>query len=1368
MKEVTIISKSIPSTPRSKNYPKGSTVINNGNVSIVPNGTNNVDIVKKLDSTIFTDSNVLSSLRTLLEITSRIITESSNEAFSDEKVPSAKRLSKEISAAMESLKKIYLSKTDVDTASEVITFIKGLKIGGKSLSDIILSTDATDDNDIKDSSILSALKAVGMFLRKDKEDTTEFLVNLLGGIVTNDLKSKDFTSGQSGSGLALYDKDGKSYLEVDELLVRLKAVFAELEIRKLSYVGGNIILSSAGSKITRVEETSDAYRCYFIADDGTTATTNGFVVGDQARCQTFNIKAGKYTGVANKYYWRLVMAVSDDYIELSKTDCDGTDIPAAGDSIVQMGSRTNIDRQNLIEIVVTGDDAPAFIEYAGVNTYSLEGKRKTILSPKGDEFIAKSFKILVNDGAVRIPAERGEWIKDTPYSYYDRVSHSGSLWLCIIAEGKTTADEPVEGSTSWQKQVSKGSDGTDGKDGAQGAKGDTGAQGIQGLQGLQGEKGDQGIPGTKGDTGAQGSKGDAGQTSYFHVKYSDYADGTGMNGNGGAYIGTYVDFTLTDSTDKTKYTWVLVKGAQGTKGDQGIAGANGANGQTSYLHIAYAYSADGKTNFNQDSGAYIGQYVDFTQTDSSDYTKYNWTLIKGAKGDTGETGSTGAKGDKGDTGATGATGAKGDKGDKGTNGNDGYSCSLTSYSTMLNSDLNGVIGSLVAAMTTVKLYQGSTAVTPAISIDSTSNCSASISGLNVSIVSVPNNTKSGYVDIKVVYGSFVKIERYTFTVVDYTVVKNYTQTIVGDQMSSYATKSIVDALGNTVSDQSTTIKQNSDNIALKASKKDVSDLGDRMTSAEAKITPDAINLTVKSQVEDIALNAAKRTSITIDASSLDVNTYYPILIGMNSTIPYTITVERTLDKSMGVPSYSTHESGFSVFCKWTSNGSGWGTIDIKRVIHLFQYRYTANNIPPIGSIGQMTNHSLEFIYVRGGSKYNVLVEGASDVNIQLTTSAYTTDYPTYTQTINLLTSVEAPTPDIDQRPTFDEIKSQFTIDTDGISMLGKKITLTGMVSFKSLSDYNDVDGRISAAQNTANNANNSLGTLTKSLGNLAYKSQVEQAMKDEGLISGGFLKMTLIDVKNVVAQGISAQTIDAGNATLKNLTVDNVKMTNADVTGKITAQTGTIGALRIDGNKLTNEGSDSDAAICLWNISNGTSVRIGENVLSSTTGMMSTAVFQNNRKDNPNIPVLACGCEASGSRDSNIGLYINATGATQYDDDLKSGNHAIYIPTGNICGFRPRGRSLSYSQTLDDMDCIIFTKNTNTITLTLPSSPQYDQFYFIKRCESGGVNINAYPHSLSFKNYNSRMTTWSPGWQGVFLNWDKSSNMWWASLTVGM
>lgn len=700
---------------------------------------------------------------------------------------------------------------------------------------------------------------------------------------------------------------------------------------------------------------------------------------------------------------------------------------------------------------------------------------------------------------------------------------------------------------------------------------------------------------------------------------------------------------------------------------------------------------------------------------------------------------------------------------------DGYSCSLSSYSVMLNADSNGVVNGLSAASTTVKLYQGSTAVTPVISIDSVSNCSVSISGLNVSIVSVPNNTKSGYVDIKIVYGSFVKIERYSFTVVDYTIVKSYTQTIVGDQMTSYATKKAVDTLGQTVSDQSTTIQQNSKDITLKASQSDVTALGNRMASAEASIKPDAICLTVAQQTANIASYMRGKMLYrdpTFSSGNNGTNVY-------NNSGGGTVTVVRTSGISgnpnnsgycLKIDNTGTASPGLGGFYFATQTRAG--AVLVTRIIANIPIGYTinwaSNNYGSGGNLKWLTSQKGTGTW----TEYICVVTCGATGTFSSTNFFYLTGSGTVTWYVAYATVFD--TTEVDDTPTTDEIKASLSIDTGGISLFGKKIRLDGMVSFKSLSDYSDVDGRIKDAQTTADNAKTSLGTLTTNLRDLAYKSKVEEAMKEEGLISGAFIKMSLIDVKNVVAQGISAQTIDAGNATLKNLTVDNVTMTNADVSGKITANTGTIGALRIDGNKLTNQGSDSDAAISLWNISHGTSVRIGENVLSSTTGMMSTAIFQNNRKDSPRIPVLACVCEASGSSDSNIGLYINATGTTQYDDDLRSGNHAIYIPTGNICGFRPRGRSISSSKTLDDMDCIIFTKNTNTITLTLPSSPQYDQFYFIKRCESGGVNINAYPNSLSFKNYNSRMTTWSPGWQGVFLNWDKSSNMWWASLTVGM
>ena len=188
---------------------------------------------------------------------------------------------------------------------------------------------------------------------------------------------------------------------------------------------------------------------------------------------------------------------------------------------------------------------------------------------------------------------------------------------------------------------------TNGEDGQAGAKGEKGDQGPQGIQGLQGEKGEQGIPGPKGEQGKQGVQGPSGtngKTSYFHIKYSSNSNGNPMTETPSTYIGTYVDYTQADSSDYTKYTWSRFVGAQGAKGDQGIAGKNGTNGQTSYLHIAYANSADGKTGFSVSDSAnklYIGQYTDFTSADSTDPTKYSWTKIKG------ETGATGAKGPSG-------------------------------------------------------------------------------------------------------------------------------------------------------------------------------------------------------------------------------------------------------------------------------------------------------------------------------------------------------------------------------------------------------------------------------------------------------------------------------------------------------------------------------------------------------------------------------------------------------------------------------------------------------------------------------------------------------------------------------------------------
>lgn len=118
-----------------------------------------------------------------------------------------------------------------------------------------------------------------------------------------------------------------------------------------------------------------------------------------------------------------------------------------------------------------------------------------------------------------------------------------------------------------------------------------------------------------------GADGTNGQTSHVHFAFADNATGGGFSlTTPKAYMGWYADFNETASTDPTKYRWSK------WKGDQGLPGKPGADGKTSYFHMAYADSADGRTGFSfKESGQqYQGYYTDFTQSSSTDPTKYTW------------------------------------------------------------------------------------------------------------------------------------------------------------------------------------------------------------------------------------------------------------------------------------------------------------------------------------------------------------------------------------------------------------------------------------------------------------------------------------------------------------------------------------------------------------------------------------------------------------------------------------------------------------------------------------------------------------------------------------------------------------------------
>lgn len=207
------------------------------------------------------------------------------------------------------------------------------------------------------------------FLRKDVDYESRGTPRFLGGA-----EFGRFTSGILGSGAAVrIDSNNASHMEVDYLSVRRRADFTTISVQELKQIGGQLIISPAAMVCSRVEETETAYRCYFDSgkESGKLSIVNQFAVNDQARMQVFNQWGGRY-------FWRLVTAVGDDWIDLSKTDCEeGSDIPQEGDNIVQLGNRNDTARQSAQVFSCFGENAPSFIMYNGINSYDLTGKNIT-------------------------------------------------------------------------------------------------------------------------------------------------------------------------------------------------------------------------------------------------------------------------------------------------------------------------------------------------------------------------------------------------------------------------------------------------------------------------------------------------------------------------------------------------------------------------------------------------------------------------------------------------------------------------------------------------------------------------------------------------------------------------------------------------------------------------------------------------------------------------------------------------------------------------------------------------------------------------------------------------------------------------------
>ena len=264
------------------------------------------------------------------------------------------------------------------------SYLNGNGGSGRSIY-IIKSYDSITPTDYN---VFSAKAVDEQRLNKTKDDTVK-------GTITWE-KLQKFLKGMKvgANGDWTLDELDNTHLTTDYLQVRMKAIFETLEILHTDTLGGELFITPVGSnRILKVEEVNitydgvsqKAYRCYFLGEQDGSKVENKWKVGDQARSKSFNLTAGKYHNVGNHYYWRLVIGVSSEaveidgkkyhYVDLSDIDKDAaSDEPMVDDILNQCGNRTDITRQSCLVFSAVDTYSPCITLYHGVDGYTFNNK----------------------------------------------------------------------------------------------------------------------------------------------------------------------------------------------------------------------------------------------------------------------------------------------------------------------------------------------------------------------------------------------------------------------------------------------------------------------------------------------------------------------------------------------------------------------------------------------------------------------------------------------------------------------------------------------------------------------------------------------------------------------------------------------------------------------------------------------------------------------------------------------------------------------------------------------------------------------------------------------------------------------------------
>ena len=554
-----------------------------------------------------------------------------------------------------------------------------------------------------DYTAFSSLRAIGTFLRKNIADIASEIITFLKG-----LRVGKFVTGLvGGSGAAIwFDKNGKTIVEADKAMFREELIVPQITFNCIDVISGDKANSFAYGRIKTVD-TENRIATLDLLDDqwGT------LHVSDICRGILHNIAGSnhtkdeygpngfmEYSGYATSYFTptRIIENEAGN-MKFEYALQAGTSVhPLPGMNFFAYGNFTDKDRQDItyenrsylrrlvnVNTWVIDPDVNIAYQNGNLSGLTVNGQVMDGYSSFQDKvYIRGTIERLKPNGEVAMDLSyEGVWQSGRHYDYYDSVTYNGSTWACLNKNGSSS--EPGT-DADWQEIASKGSKGDKGDGYTQMGQFKTGMvvpkMGVVSMGGgsyvakasttnpplwcwtdnagdrftfndggyvltgevntteydVLAEPGRDGTDGINGTDGVPGTPGKDGKTYYTWIRYADDDQGNGISNDptGKAYIGlAYNKETAVESNNPSDYKWSDIKG------EPGVPGAVGADGKTYYTWIAYSDNADGSGMYQQPNNntKYIGIAVNKeTATESSNPADYTWSQFKGNKGDKGD------------------------------------------------------------------------------------------------------------------------------------------------------------------------------------------------------------------------------------------------------------------------------------------------------------------------------------------------------------------------------------------------------------------------------------------------------------------------------------------------------------------------------------------------------------------------------------------------------------------------------------------------------------------------------------------------------------------------------------------------------------